>query len=36
MELRPNTASYIVDLDEYKFDDDEWMNSRDKCYNISR
>ena len=33
MELRPNTASYIVDLDEYKFDDDEWMNSRDKCYN---
>ena len=33
MELRPNTASYIVDLDEYKFDDDEWMNNRDKCYN---
>ena len=33
MELRPNTASYIVDLDEYKFNDDEWMNSRDKCYN---
>ena len=33
MELRPNTASYIVDLDEYKFNDDEWMNNRDKCYN---
>ena len=33
MELRPNTASYIVDLDEYKFNDDEWMNKRDKCYN---
>ena len=33
MELRPNTASYIVDLDEYKFNDDEWMNNSDKCYN---
>ena len=33
MELRPNTASYIVDLDEYKFNDDEWMNNMDKCYN---
>lgn len=33
MELRPNSASYIVDLEEYKFSDDEWMNKRDKCYN---
>ncbi|MCQ2969675.1 MAG: 1,4-alpha-glucan branching protein GlgB [Clostridium sp.] len=33
MELRPNSASYIVNLDEYKFNDDEWMNTRDKCYN---
>ena len=33
MELRPNSASYIVDLEEYKFSDDEWMNNRDKCYN---
>ena len=32
-QVRPNTASYIVDLDEYKFNDDEWMNNRDKCYN---
>lgn len=33
MELRPNSASYIVDLEEYKFSDDEWMNKREKCYN---
>lgn len=33
MELRPNSASYIVDLEEYKFSDDEWMNKRGKCYN---
>lgn len=33
MELRPNSASYIVDLNEYKFNDNEWMNNRDKCYN---
>lgn len=33
MELRPNSASYIMDLEEYKFSDDEWMNKRDKCYN---
>ncbi|WP_302654407.1 1,4-alpha-glucan branching protein GlgB [uncultured Clostridium sp.] len=33
MELRPKSASYIVDLEEYKFSDDEWMNKRDKCYN---
>ncbi|MGN1387705.1 MAG: 1,4-alpha-glucan branching protein GlgB [Bacillus sp. (in: firmicutes)] len=28
MELRPNTASYIVDLSEYQFTDDEWMAKR--------
>ena len=28
MEVRPNTASYIVDLAEYQFTDDEWMASR--------
>ncbi|MBD3109943.1 1,4-alpha-glucan branching protein GlgB [Bacillus sp. AGMB 02131] len=28
MELRPNTASYIVDLTEYQFTDDEWMANR--------
>ena len=33
MELRPNSASYIVDLEECKFSDDEWMNKREKCYN---
>lgn len=33
MELRPNSASYIVGLEEYKFSDEEWMNKRDKCYN---
>ncbi len=38
MELRPNTASYIVDLSEYQFSDDEWMEKRsinkDKPLNI--
>lgn len=32
MELRPNSASYIVDLDEYQFTDDKWMKTRTKCY----
>lgn len=31
MEARPNTASIIRDLDEYKFNDDEWIKRRDDC-----
>ena len=31
MELRPNTASIIRDLNEYKFDDDEWIKNRTDC-----
>ena len=33
MELRPNSASYIVDLSEYRFHDEKWMKNRDKNYN---
>lgn len=33
MELRPQWASYIVDLTEYKFNDDKWMAKRNKNYN---
>ncbi len=33
MELRPEFASYIVDLDEYRFTDENWMKSRTKNYN---
>ncbi|MGN1085461.1 MAG: 1,4-alpha-glucan branching protein GlgB, partial [Porcipelethomonas sp.] len=33
MELRPDFASYIVDLDEYRFTDENWMKSRTKNYN---
>ena len=33
MELRPNFASIITDLDEYKFTDGEWMEKRSKNYN---
>lgn len=33
MELRPNSASYIVDLSEYRFHDAKWMKNRDKNYN---
>lgn len=33
MELRPNFASIITDLDEYKFTDSEWMEKRSKNYN---
>ena len=32
MELRPNFASIIRDLDAYTFTDDEWMKSRTRCY----
>ncbi|WP_143315346.1 1,4-alpha-glucan branching protein GlgB [Clostridium sp. HBUAS56017] len=32
-ELRPNTASYIVDLNNSLFTDDEWMRARSKNYN---
>ena len=31
MELRPNTASIIRDLSEYKFNDYEWMKRRSDC-----
>ena len=31
MELRPNTASIIRYLNEYKFDDDEWIKNRTDC-----
>ena len=34
MELRPNWASIIVDLNEYKFKDEEWIKNRDKGYNL--
>ena len=33
MELRPNFASIITDLDEYKFTDNEWLEKRSKNYN---
>lgn len=33
MELRPNSASIIVDLDEFQFSDEEWMLRRTKNYN---
>ena len=33
MELRPNFASIITDLDEYKFTDSEWLEKRSKNYN---
>lgn len=33
MELRPNFASIITDLDEYKFTDSEWLEKRTKNYN---
>ena len=31
MEVRPNTASIIRDLDEYNFNDDEWIKRRNDC-----
>lgn len=33
MELRPNSASIIVDLSEYQFRDEEWLKVRGKNYN---
>lgn len=33
MELRPNSASIIVDLNEYIFTDEKWVEARDKNYN---
>ena len=33
MELRPKSASYIVELSEYRFTDDEWMEKRSKNMN---
>lgn len=32
MELRPKFASIIADHTPFRFDDDEWMSRRDKCY----
>ncbi|MGP1489110.1 MAG: 1,4-alpha-glucan branching protein GlgB [Peptoanaerobacter stomatis] len=32
MELRPNFASIIADLDEYEFSDEDWMKNRTKSY----
>lgn len=32
MELRPNSASVVVDLSEYKFHDRVWMDRRQKTY----
>ncbi len=31
-ELRPNSASIIVNLYGFKFTDEKWMKERDKCY----
>ncbi len=31
MELRPNSASYIRDMDTYQFHDKKWMQSRNDC-----
>ncbi|SDA17519.1 1,4-alpha-glucan branching enzyme [Ruminococcus sp. YE71] len=33
MELRPQWASVVRDLNEYKFTDGEWLSKRDKNYN---
>ncbi|MBD5543421.1 MAG: 1,4-alpha-glucan branching protein GlgB [Lachnospiraceae bacterium] len=33
MELRPDFASVIVDLEEYTFTDEKWLAKRDKNYN---
>lgn len=32
-ELRPKTATKIVDIDSYEFSDEEWMKKRSKNYN---
>jgi len=32
MELSPGCASYIVDLDHYQFADDNWMQTRSRCF----
>lgn len=32
-ELRPNTASKTIDLDNFIFDDSKWMEKRNKCKN---
>lgn len=33
MQLRPNNASYIVDLSKEEFHDQEWMENRQRCFN---
>lgn len=33
MELRPNSASIIVDMDDFSFTDEDWMRTRTKNYN---
>jgi len=32
MQLRPDTASIIVDLSEFRFRDSGWIKARDKCF----
>lgn len=34
MELRPNAASYIVDMRAFEFTDGEWMRNRQKNYDL--
>ncbi len=33
MQLRPDTASYVVDLNEFKFSDSKWLEKRVKNFN---
>ncbi|MDQ2085146.1 1,4-alpha-glucan branching protein GlgB [Herbivorax sp. ANBcel31] len=35
-ELRPNTASIVYDIDDYKWNDDEWMKERDNNSNFEK
>jgi len=36
MELRPNTASVVADLDRYKWSDGDWVNRRAEQQNLDR
>jgi 1,4-alpha-glucan branching enzyme len=36
MEQRPKTASIVADVDKYKWQDDEWINSRPNRQGLSR
>ena len=31
-EVRPQNASVVYDIDNYSWNDDEWLSKRDKCY----